>query len=491
MPRTHGGGYDYSTESFEETPIENFFSKRIINEEPLNISCLRNLTTLTLKVCGAALAIIGRVTLINVTISHTGSNFGGWLLVAGDFISFSSLSSWALFHLVDELAQVTPRELKGAILKEQTLIYRVTTIAFSILFAFLTKLPQAIIAYQFNNDNIFMPILLLLSNFALTAFSVKKSIDFIFEKISNDNIDNKLLSAKLYMLNKLALFRQNGAEFVDVKNISINAGDSREAINALLDSAYPEVPPKRKSITEKVIDLSSMLTGGVLTLSYLLLLGYIAYSGGLTYFDSLPAAIVLGVLVFLGNMYISKTAILDSLKVYVRNIFSCLTIKLSYYQEHAPIIFNTLLVAGIASALISWGPIPSVASEYFSSKTLQIFFGVTNSLAVIIFSLTPMLILVRHATRKLFIKLNNFESSTVVQNERTINSFIDAVRLLDYKNFAMLIERLNEEVRDKVLEESNLTMEEMSRKTERISRSQDELRRIVSYDSGSSSSDDD
>lgn len=448
----------------QETPLEVFLNNKMINSEQSEASLRRRITNIAMKAIGATLVVVGRMTLINVTISYTGNNAGGWILVLGDFLGYSALYIWALFRLIDELTSLNPEELSDVTKKDQNLIYKISTIVFSVLFAFVTKLPQAYVAYEFNDKNIFMPLILLASNFSLTAYSVKKSIDYLVEKLSSDRVDKKLLTAKKTFIRKLSILKENYDESLNLNHELKMKETCRECIDFLLIKSKEFNITEEKTKLEKIFDITSLVFGLALTVCYLYFLTYVAYSGTLTYLDSLAGAIVVALGVLFGNMYITKAVVVDSLRSYMKSMSTCIKRRLSYYQKNSPWLFSTLLITAIFFSLISWGSIPSVVDKYFSPKALQLFLGITCSITVVTFNLTPMLALVQRIVRKKFSWFPDELSKIMNMNEKMTDRFLKAVEVLDCKNFALALSRLNDDLKAEFLEETNLTEEEVMMK---------------------------
>ena len=135
-------------------------------------------------------------------------------------MGFWALGSWSTTNIIDEIFQSLTPEEKRLFKDRLNCVSKTTSIASSLLLSVSSQAVIAYLAYTYNNENLLMPLAIMLSDTSFPFYSTLLSTQKILEKHSFTEIEKKLNKMKEEMIELLST---NTNQFIGMKQNEKNA----------------------------------------------------------------------------------------------------------------------------------------------------------------------------------------------------------------------------------------------------------------------------
>lgn len=456
---------------FNQSKISDFIDNRIINDIPLDEEKkIKTIARNFFKTIGIIIAGLGKATFIPINMKL--KNFGDFriALAAGNTLGFWALQNWPLLTLIDDLSESLSPEEKALFNKNKSnCLSKTLSFTSAGLLSLSSQAISGYLAYIYNNNNPLMPIAIMVSDIPFPFYSALLGIEKFSENRNYSDFEKKLeaLKSEMYKLNESnrAIFlhqnikdtRSNFSSLTKIKRIQ----EKENRIKAFLPLVLNKESNIKQSTINKIGNVFFGLNGLIFTVSHMILLGIVSYSGGNIITKAILgskskvvpiiAGISSSIITISSNIYLEgKSNIKRAQRIFNTSYNLCThKLKPNLSEQLRPKLSYSLKLAGFLTSALSWGPSVQVCNDYIKNTKLRTFIQITGSLAVVLLVSTAISDMVDRFLEWHIGKTgNNEEKDLMKTNEKLkrLSKVIEKSSLIEFAKFIKLypIENINE-----------------------------------------------
>ncbi|NGX48808.1 MAG: hypothetical protein K940chlam5_00400 [Candidatus Anoxychlamydiales bacterium] len=469
----------------ENSLISSFIDKRIIcGDLRVEESKCSEISRSAFKVAGVSISALGRIPFVPVSLKLKSLGFFRYFLAAGNTVGFWVVGSWSILNVIDEFTQPLTKEEKILLENHLSTLAKTVSIASSLVLSITSKSVTAYIAYTYNNENILMPIAVMLSDTSFPFYSSLLSTRKLLEKRSFSEIEKKINLMRYEIIeliesNRSLFVSKNKSEKEDsltlFNRIKFRASKD-ERLKEFLPIIFQKNPEVEQTKIEKYGKNFFGLNGVHLTLSHMAFLGIISYVGGQLLTSSSVGGVIAATLTIGSNVYLEGTSLVKTAKRAfggLYNLFTCRR-RPALSKQLSPKLTFALSAIGLLTSIHSWGPNVQVADDYIEQKGFKAYMEIVSTMAIVLLVSTAMLDIIDGIVEKKIDKLGTKEEKEILEIDRKMKrlvNVIDKSPLIEFVKFAKIIPK---ETLDEVQKKCNVTQSELDHYIQEYYRGLDE-----------------
>lgn len=420
-----------------------------------------------LKTLGVGLAVIGKVPFIPISVLASASILGfqskalGIPLALGNTVSFAIVISWSMLKMIDSLFEEIILDQTTS--KRNSCCFKVAITIFSIAVGVISQFAVAYLSYVYNNQDILMPILMLLSDSWIPSYSIKTSIEKMWNRLSEKNEhSDKIKQSTLKLMKKIDASLQTKPsilnfwrklDFDDRENLMKNY------LSLCAQRASEIAVPTSTPCCNQAATFGILGVGWILAAVRIFSLAYFGFQGGLLITSSLAGGISIGILVGLANAYINGAFIPNltyRVCVATKDFFLCKQTQ-TLSEQIAPKTSFGFKAIAILFPLFSWGPSYQTAHDYFSGWFMY-FLGISTSIATTLFTATATLDLVDKLINRLIIWKGSLDNQEAITYKNRMAKLYTLIQNASPKDLENLSNGLPEHLRTSILSGASVSI---------------------------------
>ena len=405
-----------------------------LSDGRFNVVDHARVSRIALKTLTPGVAFFGRFPFKAICLKLGGNNYKGWALAAGNIASYTALIFWALYSMVDDT--LSPKSDTKKMLLRSSCCHTFARVSTASAIGIAAQLPFAYLAYQYNDNEIIMPILILATDTIIPTYSsylsmkqfsnLREYLEFPKDlKVAQKEIRALLTEAKQVILR----LDENSDAYVEKMNEVARSADS-DKLQALLLFLQSNRKPKAlnsksclKSTCFRVYQLAllALLTGDMIAI------GAIGYNGWKTLdHDRSPEHAYIAGAAFsvLANLYLFGMCIEET----GNKIFKLITgnYEKTLADRTLPKSSFVAKALGTMTACLSWGPSVQVGKDYFDGY-FSYWQQATMSGATVLLVLTAIIDVIDAALQQLILFSNEQKTIRAIKAVEIIDQITDVL----------------------------------------------------------------
>lgn len=300
-------------------PIHVIFTNCVEAASAQTEKCCSKVSRIVLKFLAFGFGIAGAVPNIPLALKAGGDIRSlGVTIACANFITRTSLVTWSYHNMIDNEIGTEGKIKRIVGKKKLNLATRISIKVADFVLAFFAQTPRAYISYTYNNNNIIYPILTYLSLTAIPAYSLDLSFSAISELKNRSKFECLLDKIKKNMRKHIQNCRKKIIQLPAnqrqalLTSLDVMGDPSEEsAVVNLMTKVYREgdLPPKTKTLSEKVRSVASRGLSGLTTLATVSaqtgLYFWVGVQASKSVFDNDYFAYTVGAVIILSNIFLS------------------------------------------------------------------------------------------------------------------------------------------------------------------------------------------
>lgn len=393
-----------------------FVSRRLISELLPHESTCHLIARRSLQVFGPLIACAAKLSFIALSVAAAGSNevLAGFLSY-GNVTAFSIVISWCALCMIRDLMAPKGDEVQ-ALESSQASGWRKTTVAIiSIAFGILAQFPLAYLVYVYNNNNLLMPIAVMVSDPWFPVYSTWMGLNKLFAKCGYSPFEKELLASKEEFTGRLREFQQQ-LNYMDASQRS----SYRSGLTAIAEDVLNQNPAWAyvKKMNERKVDniprpspmyrgLEYIIFGFglVYLISQYMVIGRTGFAGWKLIEDQPIFDYIMTGPIIASYFYITGKSIPDAaVRLFgLASSLVCCNYQPTLAQRIMPKLGITLTLFTLFTTFLAWGPNKEISTDYFNGG-LKYFMLATAPAAVVLLTTSILLmvmdILLEHYIEK-------------------------------------------------------------------------------------------
>lgn len=403
-----------------------------------------------------ALGFCARYPAINVSRKFGGANQAyGWILAVVNVITYGSLVGWSFLKMINEEVRIlSPAE--KALFSRGVKLSMVTKMALVIL-GLISQLPFSYMAYQYNNNSIFLAILILLADSGPPIYSLNLSAISSYElsrekklKIDNPhivNIKSQFISFLEDQRKKLLVMYRT----IHDVNGSLTSSLLIQDKVTLIKKAPSEIPLAARIVTHGA--------GYIVTFGRLAIFSVLTYEAIAQTLASqnnilqISIAAFLALLVFGSNAYLIKDVVIKSALSSLQELKD--RIKKEYQQGIGealrPKLHMSLRLTTLALTALSYSTPIQVAKDHLQNNRIfgltipgiELFVEITSTMTVLLLVSNSMRYFTDELIASYILKNGSNQEKALVIVDKKLVSFIHMVKHSHPEDIIAFFKHLN------------------------------------------------
>lgn len=433
--------------------LDSFINKYLIEHRPIPESTIHRISKRALQGLAVISGMGARVPFIRVNLAYS-SNAWGIILASNSAASFGSIIAWCLLNIINDKLKPLSREEKRLLRSQIPIQYRVAISICMIAGGIIAQAPLAYMAYAYNNDNIYFPILVLLVDSGYPIYSLHLGSEQLLKKRRLNALERQLDRVKDQLVGKLersrttlAVMTPEGREkyLTQLQNIKLTSDRSKlstKYLKALITNSLKI----KNSPENRVIKAARILPASVgvtLAISQLIFAAVLTYHGAKLFLDNDPFSISWAAFVVLCNTFLNFSVMVgtsisayDTGIKYLRGIPQQSLIGSLYPKTQA----CSRLISLCISALSFGGPL-KVAQDYLSGG-FGLFIQISSVMATIMLSIAAMFALVDDLMTFVGIHYGSKEHQELIKLDFEIKRLINLIKESPFVDFLQFLDLL-------------------------------------------------
>ena len=421
---------------------------------------------------------------VPISLKLESLGFFRYFLAAGNSVGFWIVGSWSILNIIDEIAQPLTKEEKILLENHLSTLSKTVSIASSLILSITSKGVTAYLAYTYNNENILMPIAVMLSDTSFPFYSSLLSMQKLLEKRSFSEIEKKfnLMRCEIRDLiesNRVLFVSKNKSEKEESLTL-FNRIKCRTSKKERLEEFFPIIFQKNPEIEQTKIEKYGKglfgLNGAHLTISHMAFLGIISFVGGQLMTSSYVGGAVAAALTVGSNVYLEGTSLVKTAKRAfggLYNLFTCRR-RPTLSKQLSPKLTFALSAIGLLTSIHSWGPNVQVADDYIEQNGFKAYMKIVSTMAIVLLVSTAMLDVIDGTVEKKINKLGTKEEKEILEIDKKMKRLINVIDKSPLIEFLKFVKIIPEETLNEILEKCNVTQSELDHYIQEYYRGLDE-----------------
>ncbi|CCB87870.1 hypothetical protein [Simkania negevensis] len=365
-------------------------------------TCCHLIARRVIQIVAPLLATAAKLSFITISVDAAGSNavLGG-LLAYGNITAFSIIIGWCALNMIRDL--IAPKHAEEMEI-EKSKIPTWANIAIgvsSFVLGLFAQFSLAYLVYVYNNNNILMPIAVMVSDPWFPIYSTWCGLRGLAQQRTYSDLEKEILDVKQDHISGLRRGQEELSlissterkDFCERLGRVKSEADERieKYTNTMLERKIEVIPRPSQvyQIAEKVI----FAIGLVFLVSQYIVIGRTGFAGwqlvwDQKVFDGFMTAVVLVAYLYITGISIPNAA--TRLFGLVIGLVCC-NYRPSLAQKSAPIMATLLTLVTLFTTGLSWGPNKQISEDYFNGW-LQTFMLATAPASVVLLTTSIVLI---------------------------------------------------------------------------------------------------
>jgi hypothetical protein len=374
----------------------------IIDDIQPNETCCHLVVRRIMQIVAPLIAAAAKLSFITISIDAAGSNavLGGFLAY-GNITAFSIIIGWCALNMIRDL--IAPKHAEEIKVEKDRIPTwaNIAIVVSSFVLGLFAQFSLAYLVYVYNNNNILMPIAVMISDPWFPIYSTWCGLRELAKQRTYSDLEKEILEVKQCHVSGLRRGQEELSlipsterkDFCErLGRIKIEADERVEKYtNTMLERKIEVIPrPSRVyQIAEKVI----FAIGLVFLVSQYIVIGRTGFAGwqllwDQKIFDGFMTAVVLVAYLYITGISIPNAA--TRLFGLVMGLVCC-NYRPSLAQKSAPVMATLLTLATLFTTGLSWGPNKQISEDYFNGW-LQTFMLATAPASVVLLTTSIVLI---------------------------------------------------------------------------------------------------
>ncbi|NGX56486.1 MAG: hypothetical protein K1060chlam5_00729 [Candidatus Anoxychlamydiales bacterium] len=460
--------------------LENFIVKELI-EQPLEVKKVKNLKT---KIAAVAISFFAKLPFVNVNFKFAQNNiFLGSIFSISNVIGYWALGSKSSLHLIEEHFEFNESKTSNIFHDRTSKIIKGAIIAKSIFFGLSSRSLNAYIAYKYNNNNLFYPLVIFLCDSSFTIYSLKLSFEKLFRKKGN-GIEKKIKLIKKDIVTSVedkksqvtSLSKEGQTTFFkELQEIKNSEGGTEKTKKYLEKVTYVKNINEEDTKIKKCFKLALYIPGLQLTISRVLYYAISCFFGAKLFFKDNIIPFIISFLVTSSNAYLNGIWIMSSTKSVLMSLkdFFNSSYKLSISERLRPTLTFSLKALAFLISIFSGAPFAQVMQDSMKGS-FSIYIQITLSIAIALLVSKAMFSIIDEIVKFIVLRKGSFEEKNILLLNNEMQRLINVLEKSTFLEFAKFLNIISETQLKAILDKYKVNSQMLKEYIEKMSPKEEE-----------------